>query len=331
MIYGIITSMKREQKIQKAIELYTNPKEDGSYYVGTEIAKMLGVHSSTIYYWFRKNNINPDRQGINNTALTEKQIKWAIWRYTTPLEDGTWMGSKTIAEQLNVAGNTILYHLKNNNIKIRTPKERLANGKACKPRNKPVGEAPFCACGCGKKTKWVSKDNKWRVYYPGHYQPDKPYHHKEYLIKEYIEKQRNAIDIANDFGVNQSTIIKFLKKHNIPRRTQAESLKLSGKVRGKNNPAWKGGVADWDYSHDWKSICKKIKDRDEWTCQKCGKTKKRWGHSLHVHHIDEDKTNNNLNNLISLCAECHMDSHGHEIAMDYYRYKLKTKYGYTYP
>jgi transposase len=323
--------MNKEQKIQKAIELYINPKKDGSYYVGTEIADMLGVHSSTIYYWLRKNNIKPDRQGINNVVLTEEQIVWAVEQYTTPLKDGTWVGSKTIADELGVATRTVIYHLKRNGIKIRPPKERLVNGKACKPRNRPVGEAPMCVCGCDKKTKWVSKENSWQAYYPGHYCPQRPFHEKSFLIEEYVNKQRNAIDIANDFGVHQTTIIRWLKKHNIPRRTQAESLRLSGKVRGKNNPAWKGGVADWDYSHDWKSICKEIKNRDKWTCQKCGKTKKRWGHSLHVHHIDEDKTNNNFNNLISLCSECHAESHGYEIARDYYRYKLKTNYGYSYP
>lgn len=331
MVYGIIVVMNREQKIQKAIELYTNPRKDGSYYVCSEIADILDVHQSTINRWLKDNGVTRNRQGMNNAVLTKKQIKWAIWRYTTPLEDGTWIGSKTIAEELGAAGNTILYHLRKNGVKIRSPKERLANGKACKPKNKPIGKAPLCACGCGKKTKWISKDSEWRIYYPGHYQPKKLFHDRDFLVEEYINKQRNAIDIAADFGVNQTSIFSWLKKHNIPRRTQAESLKLSGKVRGENNPAWKGGVADWNYSHDWKSICKEIKDRDEWTCQKCGKTKKRWGHSLHVHHIDEDKTNNHPSNLISLCSGCHMESHGLEITRDYYRYKLKQKHGYSYP
>jgi len=323
MICGIIHNMNKNQRIQKAIELYTKPKEDDSYYAGTEIAKILNVHSSTIYTWLKSSGIKPSRKGMRNAVLTSKQIEWAIWRYTTLLEDGTWMGSKTIAKRLNVATPTIIHHLKKHGVKIRTPKEFMAHGKACKPRNKPIGEAPLCACGCGKKTEWVSKENKWQAYYPSHYHSKKPFHDKEYLLREYVEKKRNAIDIANNFGVNQTAIIYWLKKHSIPRRSQAESLRLSGKVRGKNNAAWKGGIADWDYSHDWKSVCKQIKDRDKWTCQRCKKTKKRWGNLLHVHHIDENKLNNNPSNLISLCATCHMESHGNQILRDYYTFVIK--------
>lgn len=329
MVCGIIALMNRKQNIQKAIKLYTTPKEDGSHYVCSEIANIIGVHESTISLWLRKNGVALNRGGINNAVLTEDQIKWAIWRYTTPLEDSTWMGAKTIGATLGVAGNTIRYHLRKHGVKIRTPKEFMANGKTCKPRNKPIGKAPLCACGCGKKTKWNSSHKKWFVYYDtSHYRPDKKFHDRDFLVEEYVNKQRNAIDIANDFGVHETTIVRWLTKHDIPRRTQAESLKLSGKVRGKNNPAWKGGVADWDYSHDWKSICRQIKDRDKWTCQFCSKTKKRWGHSLHVHHIDEDKTNNDFNNLISLCSECHAQSHNNEVARDCYRYKLKKLHGY---
>jgi len=81
-------------------------------------------------------------------------------------------------------------------------------------------------------------------------------------------------------------------------------------MRGKNNPAWKGGVADWDYSHDWKAVANEIRDRDKWTCQLCGEQRKRWNGDLHVHHIDEDKLNNHPHNLISLCPSCHHPLHG---------------------
>jgi 5-methylcytosine-specific restriction endonuclease McrA len=47
-----------------------------------------------------------------------------------------------------------------------------------------------------------------------------------------------------------------------------------------------------------------IRKRDGHTCQWCGKHQSDSG-TLHVHHIDYQKTNNAKSNLISLCRTCH--------------------------
>jgi len=43
--------------------------------------------------------------------------------------------------------------------------------------------------------------------------------------------------------------------------------------------------------------------RDNWICQKCGKK------GILIHHIDKNWQNNNFNNLICLCNNCHLDLH----------------------
>lgn len=52
-----------------------------------------------------------------------------------------------------------------------------------------------------------------------------------------------------------------------------------------------------------------ILERDNYTCQCCGITeeehKSRYGHGLHVHHIDYDHSNNVEPNMISLCVSDH--------------------------
>jgi hypothetical protein len=42
-------------------------------------------------------------------------------------------------------------------------------------------------------------------------------------------------------------------------------------------------------------------------CARCGYDELKC--SLHVHHIDEDRTNNDTSNLVVLCANCHMGLH----------------------
>ena len=46
-----------------------------------------------------------------------------------------------------------------------------------------------------------------------------------------------------------------------------------------------------------------VLERDNYECQKCGSKE------AHIHHIDWDKENNNLDNLIVLCNSCHQKLH----------------------
>lgn len=160
-------------------------------------------------------------------------------------------------------------------------------------------------------TRWLSSKGRWAVYAQGHYRKAAPYKDAEWLRSEYVDRRRTVAEIAEQFGVNTSAVLKFMDKFDIPRRSRSEA-RIGRKV-GALNPAWKGGVADWDYAAGWKVIARRIRDRDEWTCRECGDRRKRWGRSLHVHHIDGNKLNNDPANLISLCASCHRQAHREEV------------------
>lgn len=54
------------------------------------------------------------------------------------------------------------------------------------------------------------------------------------------------------------------------------------------------------------SLKEKIRFRDGYKCKLCGCSQLENGKQLDVHHINYDKRNNKLNNLISLCRKCHM-------------------------
>lgn len=83
--------------------------------------------------------------------------------------------------------------------------------------------------------------------------------------------------------------------------------KISQACSGSNNPNWKGGIGQLPYPFKFNNKLKEnIRNRDNNTCQLCGKTKEQEGKNLSVHHIDYDKENIEQYNLITLCSSCNI-------------------------
>ena len=57
----------------------------------------------------------------------------------------------------------------------------------------------------------------------------------------------------------------------------------------------------------WQALREIIIERDNYECRICGKDAGE--ESLHVHHIDWDRTHNEDNNLVTLCQRCHKQVH----------------------
>lgn len=75
-------------------------------------------------------------------------------------------------------------------------------------------------------------------------------------------------------------------------------------MRGSGNHCWQGGISFEPYGPKFNDELKDaVRARDGYCCQLCGK--EQGDRALDVHHIDYDKHNNNLSNLISLCQHCH--------------------------
>lgn len=69
---------------------------------------------------------------------------------------------------------------------------------------------------------------------------------------------------------------------------------------GAMHPMWKGGISFEAYGTEFnKELKTKIRQRDQFVCQHCGKN------GWMIHHIDYNKRNNDTNNLICLCSKCH--------------------------
>lgn len=70
------------------------------------------------------------------------------------------------------------------------------------------------------------------------------------------------------------------------------------------------------YPKNWKEIATAKKESVGWKCEECGKQCRRPGEvfdthcrTLTVHHIDGNPGNCSPDNLIALCAGCHLAAH----------------------
>lgn len=252
-------------------------------------------------------------KGDNNRKLTGAQRQEIVRLYTTPDEDGFWRGVILLARQFGVSKGAIDYTLSRAGVQKRNSKQAYANGKRTKPiKNLPVGKAPRCKCGCGQAVQWNRRENKWYAYQQGHYRRDAPYKHEDWLRHQYLDVHKSIGDIAKECGVGLSTVLKFMRKFNIPAREQGETKRLNGKQRGANNPAWKGGVTPERQrlyrTNEWRELVRGVFRRDGFCCARCGQTK--MGKvKLHAHHIypfaDYPEHRFDPDNLVTLCSECH--------------------------
>jgi len=78
-------------------------------------------------------------------------------------------------------------------------------------------------------------------------------------------------------------------------------------AEGEDHWRYKGGRADRErLSPKFKEAVRESRGRQ---CEECGKDESEQDRALSVHHIDEDPTNNDLDNLEVLCRSCHMSGH----------------------
>jgi len=82
----------------------------------------------------------------------------------------------------------------------------------------------------------------------------------------------------------------------------------------EDTPGWKGGKSFEVYPPAFSQRLKKIvRGRDKHTCAICKFVWRTDEKRHHVHHIDYNKQNNGLDNLIALCVKCHRATNGNRV------------------
>ena len=96
------------------------------------------------------------------------------------------------------------------------------------------------------------------------------------------------------------------------------------RLMGENNPAFNNWSSLLPYGKEFNKKLKQfIKDLFFSKCFECGYSEEQLEYKLAIHHIDFDKYNNKIKNLIPLCKSCHTKTlFNREQWIKYYQKKL---------
>lgn len=158
-----------------------------------------------------------------------------------------------------------------------------------------------CACGCGEvfDSTYNFKSASYTTFVRGH--NEKKWRlTRTALIALYDICGMNKREIAKFLSVHIFTVKRYFKLYGIRARTQSECR------TGERNSGWLGGGYSGFRGPGWEQIKRAVRRRDK-RCKRCGKTPRKLGYKLHVHHkvpyrVSHD---NSMTNLEGLCRRCH--------------------------
>lgn len=131
---------------------------------------------------------------------------------------------------------------------------------------------------------------------------------KSFLVNEYLEKKRSMTNIAKELGVARIIVSRYLDKYGIPKRTKSEQQ------RRERSSNWHGGrgitshgyvkiflpehpfASSAGYVYEHRLVVEKSIGRYLTSDEK-------------VHHIDQNKQNNDIHNLLVLSNQNHIKLH----------------------
>lgn len=184
---------------------------------------------------------------------------------------------------------------------------------------------PLCQCGCRGHVTWNNSRvrskgqfKRWNRFIAGHGSIGRSRTEEtKKKISEYqrgskrSEKSKQNMSKAK-MGDKNPMFGKGTERlgNNNPMYGRKRSIetrrRTSEALMGENHPNWQGGITKLPYSQDWtSSLRESIRNRDGYKCQLCFIEQCNLDEQLNVHHIDYDKQNSDLSNLISLCRSCH--------------------------
>jgi DNA-directed RNA polymerase subunit RPC12/RpoP len=148
----------------------------------------------------------------------------------------------------------------------------------------------YCSSECRKKY-FNENSEKFNLFEEGH----EGYDSSPWQGKSFSKKHKEAISQALQ-GITRSK--EYIEEN----------------LQGENHWNWQGGKSFVEYPASFNdSLKRRVRERDGFECVNCGCSQEeclsQHDKKLAVHHVDGDKSNTSLSNLISLCTSCHVNHH----------------------
>lgn len=182
----------------------------------------------------------------------------------------------------------------------------------------------LCECGC--KGEFFCREKDPQRFLPYHWSKTEAHRHSDETKKKLSEKKIGLLNPMKRKEVREKVSAslkgksswnkgknlsedhrkKLIISHigNAPSYETRE--KMSESHRREKHWNWMGGKSGEQYAPTFNSQLKeRVRVRDNFICQGCGIPELEIGKTLDVHHIDYDKKNSAMENLISLCDSCH--------------------------
>lgn len=159
---------------------------------------------------------------------------------------------------------------------------------------------------CGETFEYYPSDKK------GVYCPDCVSEADSFLGDHYAEVHEiERITRECDYCGSKMEVLASERKHGHGRFCSRHCLSewMSENRRGENHHQWIEG--DREYNGKWWRARRQTLERDDFQCQYCGTRAEQIGRNPDVHHIvplrkfDTPQEAHRLDNLISLCRQCH--------------------------
>ena len=198
----------------------------------------------------------------------------------------------------------------------------------------PENYLVLCACGCGQTFLRYNAHGRARQYLPSHWSNVQPNQRETVVCETCGKPYRKAqwhMKRVNHHFCSQECCGKWAAKNGTRKGKSnghyhtitvpcagcgAPVSRAYSLVMRRNNRVYcetcipvkvrhgrRGFYVGYPHSFS-PALRTRIRKRDNYTCQICGRTQAETG-TLHVHHIDYDKEHNDPMNLVAVCVTCH--------------------------
>lgn len=314
-----------------------------------QIAEEIGYSQGAVQKWLRQLGI---KKKIKNREANFKKQKKYYMEYDFLYEQHIVQKKPVskIAQEAGVSYGTICYHLKRNGIqKWNYVEQKTYTDEDVEKMKHMYVDLKMSANQIGKEFGTINTviirhlrkiGIKTRDFQESQFNYNKKeipneLYDKELLCRLHLGENKSCKEISEMLGVDPDTVRRQMKKFGLKTKNNAESK--IGLMIGSKHPNWRGGITELDKllrGYFKVNIAPLAAQRDNYTCQLCGKT-----HTiLHVHHIvpfreivdtilsehkelniedvdDKEKLYKIIttderfldqNNLITYCKECHL-------------------------